>query len=192
MCEAELGEAVWPDPRSARGNQEGHPEAALTSCIGAGLVVWCGRMRQRCTSNRWLLGLGLMIGISLGLPLSHASASGDEPSVIGSADSAVITPAAIVTETEKRWVPSASIPGDGKVLLRTLPNVSKQISVGGTTLVPYIGAGFRGGYATDFDHSLNNALSAPLSSSGPTDVGLKSLTGQMIPNEVQVGIRFPF
>lgn len=101
-------------------------------------------------------------------------------------------PVAIVTETDKRWVSSASIPGDGKVLLRTLPNVSKQISVGGTTLVPYIGAGFRGGYATEFDRSLNNALSTPLSSSNPTDVGLKSLAGQMVPNEVQVGIRFPF
>jgi hypothetical protein len=64
--------------------------------------------------------------------------------------------------------------------------------VGGTTLVPYIGAGFRGGYATVFDRSLNTALSSPLSSSGSPDVGLKNLTGQMIPNEVQVGIRFPF
>ncbi|GKS65347.1 hypothetical protein YTPLAS72_26510 [Nitrospira sp.] len=104
----------------------------------------------------------------------------------------MMTPTAIVTETDKRWVPAASIPGDGKVLIRTLPNVSKQISVGGTTLVPYVGAGFRGGYATDFDHLLSPALSSPLSSSNPTDVGLRSLAGQMIPNEVQVGIRFPF
>ena len=78
------------------------------------------------------------------------------------------------------------------MLLRTLPNVSKHISVGGTTVVPYIGAGFRGGYATDFDRSLNTALSAPLSFSSSADIGLRNLAGQMIPNEVQVGIRFPF
>ena len=144
---------------------------------------------RRC---RWLLGVGLTIGMSLGVPLPYAGATGDRPSVIGASDSDMMTPTAIVTETDKRWVPSASIPGEGKVLLRTLPNVSKQISVGGTTLVPYIGAGFRGGYATDFDRSLNTALSTPFSSSGSPDVGLKNLTGQMIPNEVQVGIRFPF
>lgn len=104
----------------------------------------------------------------------------------------MMTPTAIVTETDKRWVPSTSIPGDSKVLIRTLPNVSKQISVAGTTLVPYIGAGFRGGYATDFDRLLSPALSNPVSFSNSTDVGLGSLAGQMIPNEVQVGIRFPF
>ncbi len=144
---------------------------------------------RRC---RWYLGLGLTIGISLGVPLPHAGATDDRLPAIGSSDFDMMTPATIVTETEKRWTPTASLPGDGKVLLRTLPNVSKQISVGGTTLVPYIGAGFRGGYATEFDRSLNTALSTPLSSSSSPDVGLKNLAGQMIPNEVQVGIRFPF
>ncbi|NGZ03761.1 MAG: hypothetical protein CV090_12010 [Nitrospira sp. WS238] len=133
------------------------------------------------------------IGIGVGLPLPYAGADGDRPSVIGASDSDMMTPTAIVTETDKRWVlPSTSIPGDRKVLIRTLPNVSKQISVAGTTLVPYIGAGFRGGYATDFDRLLSPALSNPVSSSNSTDVGLGSLAGQMIPNEVQVGIRFPF
>jgi len=135
----------------------------------------------------------LGIGIGVGLPLPYAGADGDRPSVIGASDSDMMTPTAIVTETDKRWVlPSTSIPGDRKVLIRTLPNVSKQISVAGTTLVPYIGAGFRGGYATDFDRLLSPALSNPVSSSNSTDVGLGSLAGQMIPNEVQVGIRFPF
>lgn len=101
-------------------------------------------------------------------------------------------PAGIATETDKRWASSAPVPGNDTLLLRTLPTVSKPISMGGTTLVPYVGAGFSGGYATEVDRSLNAALSTPLSSSSAADVGLKSLTGQMIPNEVQVGIRFPF
>lgn len=136
--------------------------------------------------------IGFTISISCGALLPSAGAAGDRLPVIGSSDSDMMRPTAIVTETDKRWIPSASMPGDGKVLIRTLPNVSKQISVGGTTLVPYIGAGFRGGYATDFDRLLSPTLSNPISSSNSIDVGFRSLAGQMIPNEVQVGIRVPF
>ena len=75
-------------------------------------------------------------------------------------------------------------------VLRNIPTVSKPISVGGTILVPYIGAGFGGGYATELDRSLNTAQSA---SSGSLNTGLKNLFGpQLIPNEVQLGVRFPF
>ncbi|MDR4470494.1 MAG: hypothetical protein MRJ68_19710 [Nitrospira sp.] len=151
-----------------------------------------GPMYTIVRRGRSLLGIGFTISISFCAVLPYAGAAGDRLSVIASSDSDMMTPTAIVTETDKRWVPSASMPGDGKVLIRTLPNVSKQISVGGTTLVPYIGAGFRGGYATDFDHLLSPALSSPVSLSSSTDVGFRSLAGQMIPNEVQVGIRFPF
>lgn len=152
-------------------------------------------MRQFCSSHRgrrWFLGVGLTIGIGVGLPLPYAGATGDRPSAMWSSDPDVTAPAAIVTETDKRSVSSTSIPGDGKLLLRTLPSVSKQISVGGTTLVPYIGAGFRGGYVTEVDRSLDTTLSTSLPSSGSADGGLRSLAGQMIPNEVQVGIRVPF
>jgi hypothetical protein len=152
-------------------------------------------MGQRCTIyrwGRWLLGAGIASSISLSLSLPYAGATGEGHSVIGSSDSAMTAPATITTETDKRWVSSAPMPGDSTLLLRTLPTVSKPISMGRTTLLPYIGAGFSGGYASEVDRSLNNALSTPLSSSSAADVGLKSLTGQMIPNEVQVGIRFPF
>lgn len=126
----------------------------------------------------------MTIGFSAYVPL-HAGAT-------ESSDSNLTTPASIATETDTRWASSGLMPGEGKIFLRTLPNVSKPILLGGTTLVPYLGAGFRGGYATEFDRSLNHALSTPLFSSGPSDVGVKSLAGQMIPNEVQVGVRFPF
>lgn len=152
-------------------------------------------MCQCCTIHRcgrWLLGAGIAISISLSLSLPYAGAAGDSHFAIGFSDSDRTAPAAIATETDKKWVSSASMPEDGTLLLRTLPTVSKPISMGRTTLVPYIGAGFSGGYATDVDRSLNTALSAPLFSYSDVDVGLRSLAGQMIPNEVQVGIRFPF
>jgi hypothetical protein len=94
------------------------------------------------------------------------------------------------TEVAVKPMPSAAVPAENGLVLRTLPTVSKPISVGGTTLVPYIGAGFGGGYATELDRSLNTAQSA---SSGSLNTGLKNLFGpQLIPNEVQLGVRFPF
>jgi hypothetical protein len=96
-------------------------------------------------------------------------------------------------EAAVRPMPSTAVPVENGLMLRTLPTVSKQISVAGRTLVPYIGAGFGGGYATEFDRALNVAPSESSSSSGSSNVGLKSLLGQnLIPNEVQLGIRLPF
>ncbi|BFU93201.1 MAG: hypothetical protein NTAFB01_43880 [Nitrospira sp.] len=90
-------------------------------------------------------------------------------------------------------MPSAIVPGENGLALRTLPTLSKPISVGGRTFVPYIGAGFGGGYATEFDRALNPAASVSSSSSDSSQAGSKSLLGQnLIPNEVQLGIRFPF
>jgi hypothetical protein len=89
--------------------------------------------------------------------------------------------------------PSASLPVGNMVILRPLPSVSKQISVGGTTLLPYFGAGFGGGYLTELDRSFNAVSSGLSSSFSASNAGLKSLVGQhLIPNEVQLGIRFPF
>ncbi len=75
------------------------------------------------------------------------------------------------------------------VILRTLPTMSKEILVGGTTLLPYIGAGFGGGYLTELDRSLNSASSI---SSNTINPSLKNLSQGLLPNEVQMGIRFPF
>lgn len=85
---------------------------------------------------------------------------------------------------------SAAVPVEHGLVLRTVPTVSTQVSVKGTTLVPYIGAGFGGGYLTEFDRSLNPAQ-AP--SSGSFNVGSKNLLGQqLIPNEFHLGVRVPF
>jgi len=94
------------------------------------------------------------------------------------------------TEVEVKPMPSAAVPVENGFMLRNIPTVSKPISMGGTTLVPYIGAGFGGGYATELDRSLNSPQSA---FSGSLNTGLKNLFGQqLIPNEVQLGVRFPF
>lgn len=92
-----------------------------------------------------------------------------------------------------RPMPPAIVPEENEFVLRNIPTLSKPISVGGRMLVPYIGAGFGGGYATEFDRALNPAGSASSSSSGSSNAEVRNLLGQhLIPNEVQLGIRFPF
>lgn len=72
-------------------------------------------------------------------------------------------------------------------VFRDIPSISGDYSVGGATLMPYIGAGFGSGYASDLDRSLNGGPSIQ------TDSGLRSLFGQgLTPSEFQMGIRIPF
>lgn len=53
--------------------------------------------------------------------------------------------------------------------------------------MPYLGAGFGGGYASDLNRSLGGVPSMP------TDSGLRSQLGQgLSPIEFQVGVRIPF
>jgi hypothetical protein len=100
--------------------------------------------------------------------------------------------AVMVTEAATGQGPSTFLTVESMGLLRAVPSLTKQIAVGGTKLMPYIGAGFGGGYLTEFDRSLHAPPSFS-SSSGSTNAGLRSLFGQhLIPNEVQLGIRFPF
>ena len=70
---------------------------------------------------------------------------------------------------------------------RDVPSISGRYSIGGRTLLPYVGAGFSGGYSSEFNRSLNWAP--------PTqnDFGLRSQFGQSLsPNEFQLGVRIPF
>ncbi|HLZ33233.1 MAG TPA: hypothetical protein VKP13_04395 [Nitrospira sp.] len=72
-------------------------------------------------------------------------------------------------------------------VFRDIPSISGSYSVGGTTLMPYLGAGFGNGYASELDRSLNSHLSPN------TETGLRSQFGQSFaPNEFQMGIRIPF
>ncbi|SRR6185437_4580624 len=141
---------------------------------------------------RWSMGIGLAMSVSWSL--SHAGTIRDgrfaiEPSTSNTMTSSVST----ATEAAVRPMLSTTVPTENGLMLRTLPTVSKPISVGGRTLVPYIGAGFGGGYATELDRTLTIAPSESSVSSGSSNAGLRSVLGQhLIPNEVQLGIRFPF
>ncbi|MGE3978296.1 MAG: hypothetical protein AB7F94_11995, partial [Nitrospira sp.] len=129
--------------------------------------------------TKWSIGIGLAMSVSLCWSLAHAGTNRDGRSVI----------APTATDVAVRPMPSAIVPIENGLVLRTLPTLSKPISVGGRTLVPYIGAGFGGGYATEFDRALNPAASASSSSSDSSHAGSKSLLGHnLIPNEVQLGI----
>jgi len=85
--------------------------------------------------------------------------------------------------------PPAVVPGPttSSKVFRDIPSISRDYSVGGTTLMPYIGAGFGSGYASDLERSLNGGSSIQI------DSGLRSLFGQgLTPSEFQMGIRIPF
>ena len=149
---------------------------------------------QQILSMRLFSGISATIGFSVCLSLSYAGPTEDGRSAIGPATSSVTASSStvIVTEAATGQGPSAFVPVESVGFLRAVPSLSKQIVVGGAKLMPYIGAGFGGGYLTEFDRSLHASPSLS-SSSGSTNAGLRSLFGpHLIPNEVQLGIRFPF
>ncbi|TKB87635.1 MAG: hypothetical protein E8D44_01280 [Nitrospira sp.] len=72
-------------------------------------------------------------------------------------------------------------------MFRDIPSISGRYSVGGRTIMPYLGAGFGGGYTSELNRSLTGP--PPVQS----DVGLRSPLGQgLSPNEFQMGLRIPF
>ena len=72
-------------------------------------------------------------------------------------------------------------------IFRDIPSISGRYSVGGHTFMPYLGAGFGGGYTSELNRSLTGP--PPVQS----DVGLRSQFGQgFSPNEFQMGLRIPF
>ena len=89
-------------------------------------------------------------------------------------------------------VPPASstlpLPLNGSMLYRDLPSISGEYTVNGTTLMPYLGAGFGSGYPSDLDRALNNQ-GTPVQ---PDAITGNLLGPNMAPNEVRMGIRIPF
>lgn len=72
-------------------------------------------------------------------------------------------------------------------LFRQAPTLSGRLRVSEQTLIPYIGAGFGGGFVTERDRALNPMPVLPQ----------QNLLGDswgkgMMPNEFQMGIRIPF
>jgi len=92
-------------------------------------------------------------------------------------------------KTEAAIPAPALLPGSGFSLQswREVPSISGQYSIGKTTVMPFLGAGFGGGYTSDVDRSMKSGLSTP------ADSGLRSWVGQsLVPNEFRLGIRIPF
>jgi len=141
------------------------------------------------------MGICLAMSVTVCGTLSNAGTIKDRGSVIGPATpNRMISSAPNQTKAVVRPMPPAIVPEENEFVLRNIPTLSKPISVGGRTFVPYIGAGFGGGYATEFDRALSPAAFASSSSSSDSsNAGPRSLHGQnLIPNEVQLGIRFHF
>lgn len=151
------------------------------------------KVMHQTQTIRWSLAISIAMTVSVCWSLSHAGTIGDGHSAIEpTTPNTMVSSISPTTEVLARPLPSAAVPVENGLVLRTLPSVSKPISMGGTTLVPYIGAGFGGGYATELDRSLNSASSAASFSSSLFNPGLKNFGQSLVPNEVQLGIRFPF
>ncbi len=75
-------------------------------------------------------------------------------------------------------------------LFHDVPSINGRYAVGRTTLTPYIGAGFGGGFGSDRERALSPGGQTQL------DSGLRSQWSQfgqgLGPNEFQMGIRIPF
>ena len=74
-------------------------------------------------------------------------------------------------------------------LFRQTPTLSGRVQVSEQTLIPYVGAGFGGGYVTDRDRALGPMPGLPQQNLLGDSLGLGK---GMMPNEFQMGIRIPF
>lgn len=72
-------------------------------------------------------------------------------------------------------------------LFRQSPVLSGRLRVSDQTLIPYIGAGFGGGYVTERDRALNPQPTLP-----QQNLFGEAMGKSMMPNEFQMGIRIPF
>jgi hypothetical protein len=72
-------------------------------------------------------------------------------------------------------------------LFRQAPTLSGRLRVSEQTLIPYVGAGFGGGYVTERDRALSPQPILP-----QQNLFGESLGKGMMPNEFQMGIRIPF
>lgn len=82
---------------------------------------------------------------------------------------------------------SAPVPDRSETLLREPPTIHGELHLGEQTFIPYVGAGFGGGYVTERDRMLG-----PDPSLQNRNI-LGDSTGKgYVPNEFQMGIRIPF
>lgn len=75
----------------------------------------------------------------------------------------------------------------GQDIIRQTPTLSGRLQVSEQTLIPYVGAGFGGGFVTERDRALGPSSMFP-----QQNLLGESLGKGMMPNEFQMGIRIPF
>lgn len=125
------------------------------------------------------------VGVLLVTGLLHVGGMGAALAGSPATDAPAWTELRTQTSSEGAQAPTAS--DQRSDLFRQAPSLSAQLRVSEQTLIPYIGAGFGGGFVTERDRALNLQPVLPQQSLFGDSMG-KS----MMPNEFQMGIRIPF
>ncbi len=72
-------------------------------------------------------------------------------------------------------------------IIRQTPTLSRRLQLSQQTLIPFVGAGFGGGFVTERDRAMGSSSMFP-----QQNLLGESLGKGMMPNEFQMGIRIPF
>ena len=134
-------------------------------------------------------GIAMVLVAALVAPIQSIAASDPvlaDSAIFGDSNS---QPASIISKTDVPDHSPLAVPSDAasSADIRDIPSISGRYFIGGRTLLPYVGAGFSGGYSSEFGRSL--AVVPP----SQNDFGLRSQFGQSVsPNEFQLGVRIPF
>ena len=137
--------------------------------------------------KQYSAGVAVLLVAALAVPIQGIAAQDRvDSAVLGETSS---QPSSSTPKTNGPSQPPIALPSTAasSVDVRDIPSISGLYAIGGKTLVPYIGAGFSGGYSSEFNRSL--AVVPPTQN----DLGLRSQFGQSVsPNEFQLGVRIPF
>jgi hypothetical protein len=99
-----------------------------------------------------------------------------------------LSPLTSKTVEQTQGVPRANLLSDqSSRLLREPPTVTGEVHVGDRTFIPYVGAGFGGGYATERDRMLG-----PDQTLQQKNILGNTSGGGYLPNEFHMGLRIPF
>ncbi len=122
------------------------------------------------------------------LPYAVAGESGGSPVISTTGETiSKVSQNSLKNEAADPAPPNLPVSGLSSPIGREAPAISGRYSIGGTTVMPFLGAGFSGGYLSDVDRSVSSALSSQ------TESTVRSLFGQsLVPNEFRLGIRIPF
>jgi hypothetical protein len=102
------------------------------------------------------------------------------------ADATVDTPTwfSLRQQTGDPVLDLSSTQSENQALLRQAPALTGRFQLQDRTYIPFIGAGFGGGYTSERDRALGSGGLFPSQSGG--------LGKNMMPNEFNVGLRIPF